>query len=156
MTPGWRKFGLLGLVMLARVPVAEAADSNQPYPALLRGLMGQLAPQADPMAFLREEAERVAACMQHVDAAEFALVQSSAERAAKRVHELCAANRRDEAQQSAQRAASELLAAPVVGELEQCDPLLGDLQGLLPWLGTSARFNVCDLEKAVSLPAATP
>ena len=108
------------------------------------------------MEFLRAEAGRLAACMQHVDAAELALVQASAERAAGQVRQLCAANRRNEAQQSAQRLAAEILAMPVVGELQQCDPLLGDIQGLLPWLGTSARFDVCDLEKAVSVPAATP
>ena len=145
------------LVLLAALgPPARAADAPAVDPALLRGLMGQLAPKGDPMEFLRAEAAKVAACMQKVDAQELALVQASAERAAKQVRELCAANRRGEAQQAAQSSASDLLAAPVVGQLQECDPLLGDLQGLLPWLGTSARYNVCDLEKAVSLPAATP
>lgn len=156
MRPAGRALCLLGLAVMAAGPAVEAADPQLPDPALLRGLMGQLAPQSDPMEFLRAEAQRVAACMQHVEASELALVQASAERAAKQVRELCAANRRDQAQLAAQRAAAELLATPVVGELQECDPLLGDLQGLLPWLGTSARFNVCDLEKAVTAPAGTP
>lgn len=144
-------FALLGMTALA-----ETAMPGAPDPALLRGLMGQLAPQSDPLEFLKREAARVADCMRQVNQDELALLQARVDREARAVRELCLANRRDEAQRAAQRSAGDLLATPVVGELQRCDPLLGDLAGLLPWLGTSARFHVCDLEKTVPLPAEAP
>ena len=123
-----------------------------PDPAVLRGLMGQLAPQSDAMALLKREAAKVAACMQQVDQDELAAVQVRVERDVTKVRALCASNRREEAQRMAHATVDALLATPVVGELQRCDPTLADLQGLLPWLGNSAQLQVCDLERAVQLP----
>ena len=146
----------LGVVLFAQSAQAEPPAPQLPDPALLRGLMGQLAPQSDPLALLRQEAARVEACMKQVDPQELAAVETRVEREVDTVRQLCAANRRDEAQRAAQVSIDALLATPVVGELQRCDPLLGDLQGLLPWLGTSARLHVCDLERAVKVPAQAP
>ena len=148
----WAPAAALGIALLAPALRAEPPAVQLPDPALLRGLMGQLAPQSDAMALLKREAARVAACMQHVDQDELAAVQAKVERDVATVRSLCASNRRDEAQRTAHATVDALLATPVVGELQRCDPTLADLEALLPWVGSSAQLQVCDLESAVQLP----
>jgi hypothetical protein len=121
------------ILMLVLAPVMTMAQSNSGMSAEMMEMM--------------EKAQKAQACMQNIDTAEMEKLMQEGEQKKAEVESLCAAGKRDEAQQKAIDLSREMMDDPAMVEMRKCSELMRGMIPEMPFDNFEEKLknkNICD------------
>lgn len=121
------------ILTLAFAPCVVVAQSN---PAMQQNMMQMM-----------EQAQKAQACVQKIDQSQFGQLQQEGDRKKAELEALCAAGKRDQAQQEAIAYSRKMMAEPVMQEMRKCSEMLRGLVPQMPFDNFEEEFkdkHICD------------